>query len=164
MLSIAIPNTLELATKNSNQPRAVISAEGPNFEMIYFNEKWSAEASGNEQKLGVSIFENLNLLTDSENQNILTLLTKCCAGIPCSTIVACKNSLSEDKKSYRSVYLKATPLSKSSNSIMTRLNKSNTISHILLVQYVLTINVQPNVINVPFFEGDTGDLDLFLLN
>ena len=130
--------------------------------MIYCNDKWIVEAGGHEQKVGRSIFDNLNLLNANESQNLVVLFSKCCAGIPCSTIISCKDNSSEDKKSYRSVYLKATPLSKSSNSIMSRLSKGNGISNILLVQYVLTINVQPDTINDALFEGDTGDLDLDL--
>jgi hypothetical protein len=130
--------------------------------MVYCNDKWIAEGNGNEHKIGASIFDNLNLLTISEKDNLTELFNLCCAGIPSSIIISCKDNTSDDKKSYKSVYLKATPLSKSSNSIMSRLNKgNNAINNILLVQYVLTVKVQTNVIN-DFLDADNCELDLDL--
>ena len=132
--------------------------------MIYCNDKWISEANGSENKIGASIFENLNLLTTNEHENLIDLFNQCCAGIPGSIIISCKDNASEDKSSYKSVYLKATPLSKSSNSIMSRLNKgNNAVTNILLVQYVLTVKVQTNVINDLFnVDNCELDLDLFL--
>ena len=174
MLAPTVPNTVELATNMKHQqPRAIISANGPKYIMTFCNDSWINESEGHEQKIGSSIFENLNLLHPS-NPRLIELLTNCCNGVPGFLTIQCKDAQSSSssygnttenttKKTFKSVYLKAIPLSSSPNSIIARVNRNNinSFSHILLVQYVMTITMNNFIQDV--FDGDQSYLDLEFL-